>query len=522
MTRLIVCCDGTWNTPDQREDGLPSPTNVVKFHNALAAEGGGEAQSHYYHSGVGTDGNWWDRIAGGGLGRGLDDNVKSAYHWLARAYAPGDSIWLFGFSRGAYTARSVGGMIARCGLVDLAPRDGLSVPDTWAAVDEVFEAYRARTPLRASPARPFHNVGERGPTVGTTGIRFVGVWDTVGSLGIPDDLALLDLLDDAEDHAFHDCTLSDVVQTARHAVAMDERRQTFSPTLWTDVAADRDVKQLWFPGVHGDVGGGYAQAGLSDGALRWMMTEAAEAGLAFRPGIEARLAADPLGAMHDSLTGIFRRLKKCPRAVPRLRGDGGAVGLHESALARFDGASFDHASYWATKALEDGESATCDVFAREPWNYTGIYLEAGRTYDFSAAGEWVDGTVRCGPGGTADGNFQIGELLHVGARLLDDGEAIWRRLSRNQRAELWLSRRDGRQSWFKLMGVIANGEAGDHESFPIGEGTRYTPRRGGYLYCFANDAWEAYGNNRGSVQLTVRAALPADAARVPELAAAGK
>ncbi|MGZ9106339.1 MAG: phospholipase effector Tle1 domain-containing protein, partial [Rhodoplanes sp.] len=116
MANLVVCCDGTWNTPDDTDGGMPAPTNVRRLFNALAdKDDSGTAQKKYYHPGVGTSGRWWKRIAGGGGGAGLADNVKSAYQWLAYNYRPGDNIFLFGFSRGAFTVRSLSGMIDCCG-----------------------------------------------------------------------------------------------------------------------------------------------------------------------------------------------------------------------------------------------------------------------------------------------------------------------------------------------------------------------------------------------------------------------
>ena len=179
MTRLIVCCDGTWNTPDQHEMGLPAPTNVVKFADALART---PDQQIYYHPGVGTEGNRLDRLTGGGLGKGLDANVKSAYQWIARTYRPDDEIWLLGFSRGVYTARSVGGMISRCGLLDLRSGYGRS---------EGLDGRSTR--VRRLPRQghddglgrgcPFHNAAKGASTFHSTPIFFIGVWDTVGSAG---------------------------------------------------------------------------------------------------------------------------------------------------------------------------------------------------------------------------------------------------------------------------------------------------------------------------------------------------
>lgn len=514
MTRLIVCCDGTWNTPEQNDNGVPTPTNVFKFKNALApVDRDGARQLAYYHPGVGTQGDWWERLVGGALGEGLEGHVKSAYEWLARHYAPGDSIHLLGFSRGAYTARSVGGMIGRCGLLDLSPGAGVDDAEGWAGVDAYFAMYR----------RPRGSDGAAPPAAEkrSVTIHFIGVWDTVGSLGIPDDFGLLNLVD-TEKHRFHDTELSDIVEHARHALAMDERRLSFSPTLWTRVAEGRDVKQVWFPGVHGNVGGGYANNELSDGPLAWMMDEAAALGVGFREGARERVRPDPLGMMHDSLTGIFRHLKKRPRPVPRVHAAGVPGALHRSAVERQGGASLLNGDYWASRALDAGQPVQCDVFARDPWNYTGLHLDAGVDYVFAAEGQWLDRTILCDPAGPIEGDFQIEELVYLGAGLIDRAEEVFRRLSRNDKAELWWSRRVNDRPWFCLMGAIANGrlDGGDHEIFPIGRGATYRPESSGYLYCFANDAWEAYDNNRGSVRLTVQVAgEPAPAPR-QELAAA--
>src|ERR1041384_6013331 len=117
MKRLIVCCDGTWNTPEQEENNAPCPTNVVRLFNSLAdQDANGNEQLNYYHPGVGTDGSLLAKTAGGMYGEGLDKNIKSAYSWLANHYEDGDAIYVFGFSRGAYTVRSLSGLIGRCGL----------------------------------------------------------------------------------------------------------------------------------------------------------------------------------------------------------------------------------------------------------------------------------------------------------------------------------------------------------------------------------------------------------------------
>ncbi|BDA82909.1 hypothetical protein Sa4125_04510 [Aureimonas sp. SA4125] len=517
MAQLVVCCDGTWNTPGDKEDGLPAPTNVVKLYNSLApVDAAGAEQKRYYHPGVGTDGDWWNRLLGGGIGRGLNRNIASAYRWLAGAYRPGDAIWLFGFSRGAYTARSVGGMISRCGLLDTGDPEALD-PEVWKQVDALFQAYRAKTTLPATAERRFHNVaGEESP-FHSTPIHFIGAFDTVGALGIPADLALLHLIDDPTQHQFHDTELSPIVRHARHAVGIDERRQSFTPTLWTNRLVEPgapDMRQLWFPGVHGDVGGGYGQAGLSDIALDWMMGEAEAQGLAIKPGARSQLRPSPQALMHDSLTGIFAQLKTRPRAVPRISGgDGETQFLHASVVARHDTPPIAQGDYWPVKTVAAGAPVSIAVFARQHWNACNVFLEAGTEYVFSAEGQWLDGAIACGPAGTKDGRFQVGEVAHLAGSLIDASENLFKRLSGNRQADFWMSRRKPEFPWFALVGLVANGvrstddpRAPEHEVFLIGDAARFTPQAGGYLYAFANDAWHAYGDNAGSVRLTVRRA----------------
>ena len=142
MANIIVCCDGTWNTAGQRDQGLPCPTNVVKIYNALAqADKSGVTQKTYYHPGVGAEGDIFEHFLAGTIGEGLDKNIKSAYGWLAQEYAADDKIFIFGFSRGAYTARYLAGMICDYGLADFAT---VKTPDAevWKRVDRILDADR--------------------------------------------------------------------------------------------------------------------------------------------------------------------------------------------------------------------------------------------------------------------------------------------------------------------------------------------------------------------------------------------
>ena len=504
MKHLIVCSDGTWNTPDQEDNGIPAPTNVVKLRNCLAAsatvDGATVEQRSYYHTGVGTEGGLLKRTAGGAWGEGLSKNIQSAYHWLARNYAGDDRIFLFGFSRGAYTVRSLGGLLNSCGLPDLS---GVDVAEGWRRVETIYQqGYRESKP-RAQWAGDWAFYHDR-----KTPLRMVGVWDTVGALGIPDDLAILNLFDKKESWRFHDTALGDNVGFARHAVALDEMRASFTPTLWTKAAPGSDLVQRWFPGVHADVGGGYAETGLSDNALKWMIDEAIQAGLAFDPNMTAQLRPDPLGVLHDSMKGVFKTQRSRPRNTPPLPDPEDRV--HAAALTRHQTPPINQAPYRPTRVLAAGDSVSLDVFARERWNATGLWLAPGK-YRLNGHGEWLDSSIPSGPNGTKDGDFHLGELAQIIGTGLGWIEQGWRSLTGNEAADFKMTRRHEEWDWFALIGAVANsdrkptgdGTPSSHQTFKIGNQHTLNLKRPGYLYAYANDAWDFYGNNSGSLQLTV-------------------
>jgi uncharacterized protein (DUF2235 family) len=295
MKRLIIFCDGTWNRADQQAGGEPCPTNVVKLAYRVAKRDGEVSQIVYYRHGVGT-GNSLDRFSGGAFGGGLEENIHDAYRFLVANYEKGDEIFLFGFSRGAFTARSIAGMVRNCGILKRESvrhyadaiglyRDSTRHPDHDFSVD-----------FRGS-----HSVCE-GDTIP---IRFIGVWDTVGALGIP--LRGLRGLTRGR-HSFHDTELSGSVQHAFHALAINERRSPFTPTLWyAKPKPGQTVEQRWFVGVHSDVGGGYPEPGLSDIALEWMLDRASTVGgLALETFAGHDLAPEPLLEPHQSRKGLYR------------------------------------------------------------------------------------------------------------------------------------------------------------------------------------------------------------------------
>ena len=202
----------------------------------------------------------------------------------------------------------------------------------------------------------------------------------MGALGIPDDKALLDLLDNPSRYQFHDTALSDRIKYARHAVAIDEKRGSFTPTLWnTDKVRDaHHLKQLWFPGVHADVGGGYKEHGLSDGALRWMTQESQRAGLIYQQNIIDQIKPNACDVLHDSYTGVMKALVTAPRTIPALAR---AECFHASVAKRRDNPPIEQLSYLPERQFENGQ-VEFDVYAKQQWNWTGVYLEAGTTYHF--------------------------------------------------------------------------------------------------------------------------------------------
>ena len=336
MKRLILCCDGTWNSADLAHNGIPCPTNVVRIAFRIAKRKELTRQIVYYSQGVGT-GNSLDRLTGGAFGKGVDDNIFDVYRFLVANYEPGDEIFLFGFSRGAFTARSIGGMIRKCGILSR----------------EFVDQYRQATILYRSKESP----NEETPTTfrekysvnkdKETPIRFIGVWDTVGSLGIP--LRGLRNLTKKR-HQFHDTELSGSVKTACHALAINERRSPFKPTLWQyKPKSGQTVEQVWFPGVHTNVGGGYPDQSLADISLNWMIEKAKSAGLVFDETVEEYhpLEADPEGKIYRSKKGFYRLTKGYDRVIgiseERIRKKGTTVegedptqSVHQSVLDRWD------------------------------------------------------------------------------------------------------------------------------------------------------------------------------------------
>lgn len=316
MKRIVVCADGTWNNPDQQDRGKRKPTNVVKTARGLMPRANdGVAQIVFYHDGVGT--SWGlDKIAGGGFGIGLSANIVDAYQFLVLNYEPGDEIFLFGFSRGAYTVRSLAGLLDRIGIL---PKDNaFYIPDG-------YQLYReTRSDDEINVFRTHHECREGS-------LKFIGVWDTVGALGIP--VGLFKSFN--KKYQFHEVGLSKNIENAYQALAIDERRRPFQPSLWTlPAGSPQTLEQLWFPGVHSNIGGGYSKDGLANAALHWIKEKAASHGLEFDEKFLGHYRPWHKHELRDSMTLAYRLL------IPKWRVIGekenGNESVHHSAWQRLD------------------------------------------------------------------------------------------------------------------------------------------------------------------------------------------
>jgi uncharacterized protein (DUF2235 family) len=334
VKRIVICLDGTWNKVAKPDE----VTNVVKFAQSVqSVASDGVSQIVYYNSGVGTGGRV-DRFLGGVFGAGLKSNVQRAYAFLTLNFVQGDEIYIVGFSRGAYTARALAAIVNSVGVLQ---------SQEFERFEEAWEYYRVPPAIRRAErlrregeADARGNKQKLGPEPATahqqqavktiedkradwfrrTTVKALGVWDTVGSYGIPSGLAISGLAYNftVRHLGFHDRQLGNNIENAFHAIALDEARSAFQPTLWTASGQPPkgNVEQVWFPGVHSDVGGGYKSTGLSDLALLWMMDRMVGTGL----GIDAQFVREtvdpcPLCELHRSDSKFWRLLRPYRRQL---------------------------------------------------------------------------------------------------------------------------------------------------------------------------------------------------------------
>lgn len=296
--RLILLFDGTWNDPEDQ-------TNVFRLAGRIRESDGDIRQRFLYDPGVGTGKT--DRFRGGVFGYGLSENLLQGYEWLAKRYNSEDEIWIFGFSRGAYTARSLVGLIRKCGLLRIV------TPDLLVRAERIYRDKSASPDCEE--CKEFRIKFSRAPR-----IHFIGVWDTVGALGIPGTN-----ISEYGEYSWHDTDLSSIVNYAYHAVALDEYRAAYDVSLWTSENGRKkpdnlDVEQRWFIGAHANVGGGYGSKDfLADIPLQWMMEKASGAGLNLDEFVASTDAfkTNPEDSFADFLKGIYAWYSKL-----RTSGDG--------------------------------------------------------------------------------------------------------------------------------------------------------------------------------------------------------
>ena len=310
---IVICCDGTGN-----EYG-DSNSNIVKLYSTLIING--TDQVGYYHPGVGTMGSptahnkissAWSVLMGMAFGAGLLANVGDAYRYLMNVYQEGDRVYIFGFSRGAFTARALAGVLHMFGL--LCPGNNGLIP-------YVIRMYAKRSRNAAGMTHTFQvATGFKSTFCRPCPLHLVGVFDTVSSVGMVWSPLVLPYTGQNPDMA-----------NGRHAISIDERRAYFGSSLWGAELPNQSVKQVWFAGVHSDVGGSYpeAESGLSKITLEWMLCEAISLGLLVDPvradhvlGRTPSLPSapfepvppNPLGQMHNSLQGIWRLMEYLPHS----------------------------------------------------------------------------------------------------------------------------------------------------------------------------------------------------------------
>jgi uncharacterized protein (DUF2235 family) len=321
MKRIILCADGTWNVRDQvdKASNKRHPTNVTKVaRGILPRSSGGIDQVVYYHDGVGTAGGI-DRYTGGAFGEGIEANIRVLYRFIVYNFDQNDEIYLFGFSRGAFTVRSLVGFMSKVGLVQKG--DDYYVP-------ELYDCYEEnKGPGSDQWSEAFHNVRNPRPC---PPIRFIGVWDTVGALGAP---GFLGQYLNSKKYQFHDVELNDNIQNAFHAIAIDERRKPFQPNLWKRPSNwTGTLEQAWFAGVHCNVGGGYSPDGLANEALHWMIEKAENLGLEFNGAYLSPFQPCFNSVLQDSMTTAYRLLGEYVRPIGQHAADGEV--LHKSSLDR--------------------------------------------------------------------------------------------------------------------------------------------------------------------------------------------
>lgn len=327
MKRIIICCDGTWNTPDKEVGGIPTFTNVVRVAQAVKPVSyDGINQLTFYDPGIGTSGSVIKRWFEGATGAGISKNLLRAYRYIILNYEPGDELYFFGFSRGAFTVRSLAGLIRNSGILETNESD---------LINRAYKLYKSRSPLTHPREKEATLFRKTYAVADTVPIKFIGVWDTVGSLGNP--LFINNFFSKISlsvlGNQFHDTDLSSTVSYAYQALAVDEKRGNFKPTLWRqqDLSGKQKMEQVWFAGVHSNIGGGYPHTGLSDIALDWLISKATDCSLDMS---DIPAAENPFEVPGESWTGFYKLLPPYYRMIGVK--ENGNESVHRSAIEKYN------------------------------------------------------------------------------------------------------------------------------------------------------------------------------------------
>ena len=349
---IVLCADGTGN-----EGGYTPDSNVFKTYNGVDIHHPTIKQITFYDNGVGTAKNKILRALSGALGFGFASNVKDLYEYLAKHYCPGDKIYLFGFSRGAATIRAFMGFVGTCGLVK---GNGLAHDKLKQYTCEAFEAYKKhkRHPEIAKRFREHDNSNNVVP------IEFIGVWDSVSALGLPDHMDqtgflswVLNLFFKYTDkilnlfwpHHFYVYDLNDKVKHAYQALALDDARTSFWPLVFDENKHQQtQIEQVWFAGMHANVGGGYERTGLATVALHWMLVRASHHDLHFKKGFvqQQEQDANVNGRLYNSRDGVAIFYRYHPREIDTLcknKMRDNEIKIHETVIDRMQQQTADYA-----------------------------------------------------------------------------------------------------------------------------------------------------------------------------------
>ncbi len=320
---IVICADGTWNRPEKNPK-QEYPSNVLRLARAIRPVTPDNTQVVFYDWGLGS---YHDKVAAGITGEGIQKNIQDGYRFIIQNYSPGDKIFLFGFSRGAYTVRALSGLIYNCGI--LKREFANQVAQAW-KIYRTDGGANAPGGDNAVQFRKDHSYRDRT-------VHFVGVWDTVGALGIP--VSFLGLFQ--RDDEFYDTRMGANLRFARHALALDEKRADFKPTIWQP-RDEVDLKQVWFAGAHADVGGTYKpdakrnNSFASDIPLAWLLREAKAAGLSVESHLKT--SNDPLSRIHRSRKSYYRLKREALRNMVPLDRKKQPIPtrVHDSVKTRWD------------------------------------------------------------------------------------------------------------------------------------------------------------------------------------------